>query len=99
MDNDDFNQIAGNVSTVIDLLEAKGISWSQYQQDMPYTGYEGYSWVNQDTKANDYVRKHNPAIIYDASKFMLSDFAKTTLIATRHHPGSSFKEQEPHHVL
>lgn len=31
MDNDNFNQIAGNVSTVVDLLEARGISWSQYQ--------------------------------------------------------------------
>lgn len=68
MDNDNFNQIAGNISTVVDLLEAKGISWSQYQEDMPYSGFEGMAWVNQQTKANDYVRKHNPAILYDASK-------------------------------
>lgn len=32
MDNDDFNQIPGNISSIIDLLEDKGISWSQYQQ-------------------------------------------------------------------
>lgn len=24
---------------------------------MPYSGFEG-NWVNQKTKANDYVRKH-----------------------------------------
>lgn len=57
MDNDDFNQIHGNVSAVTALLEDKGISWGSYEEDMPYTGYEGDAWVNQDTKANDYVRK------------------------------------------
>ncbi|KAF2231193.1 acid phosphatase phoa [Viridothelium virens] len=67
MDNDDFNQVPGNVSTIIDLLEDRGISWSMYQEDMPYSGFEGYSWVNQQTQANDYVRKHNPAIIYNAN--------------------------------
>lgn len=67
MDNDNFNQAPSNVSTVIDLLEDKGISWSQYQEDMPYSGFEGMAWVNQQTKANDYVRKHNPAILFDAN--------------------------------
>jgi len=27
MDNDNFNSIPQNVSTVVDLLEARGISW------------------------------------------------------------------------
>ena len=63
MDNDNFNQIAANVSTVVDLLEDKGISWGTYQEDMPYSGFEGFSWVNQQTKANDYVRKHHPNIV------------------------------------
>ncbi|KAH0018260.1 acid phosphatase phoa, partial [Aureobasidium melanogenum] len=67
MDNDDFNQIPGNISSIIDLLEDRGISWSQYQQDMPYSGFEGKAWVNQQTQANVYVRKHNPAVIYDAN--------------------------------
>lgn len=53
MDNDNFNAVPGNVSTVVDLLEDKGISWSQYQEDMPYSGFEGMAWVNQETKAND----------------------------------------------
>ncbi|MCJ1281284.1 hypothetical protein MMC26_000602 [Xylographa opegraphella] len=67
MDNDNFNFIPSNVSTVIDLLEDKGIAWGEYQEDMPYSGFEGYSWINQKTRANDYVRKHNPAVIYDAN--------------------------------
>ena len=66
MDNDNFNEVPANVSTVIDLLEDKGISWSEYQEDMPYSGFEGYAWVNQKTGANDYVRKHNPAVIYNS---------------------------------
>ncbi|KAF7531588.1 hypothetical protein G7054_g8739 [Neopestalotiopsis clavispora] len=67
MQNDNFNQIDANVSTVIDLLEDKGITWAEYQEDMPYTGFEGMAYVNQETGANDYVRKHNPAVIYDAN--------------------------------
>lgn len=67
MDNDNFNQIDSNVSTVIDLLEDKGVSWSTYQEDMPYTGFEGMAYVNQQTKKNDYVRKHHPTIIYNAN--------------------------------
>jgi hypothetical protein len=65
MDNDDFNQIDANVSTVTALLEDKCISWGSYQEDMPYTGYEGDAWINHDTKANDYVRKHNPPVLYN----------------------------------
>lgn len=67
MDNDNFNQIADNVSTVVDLLEERHISWGTYQEDMPYTGFEGMAWKNQKTGANDYVRKHNPLIIYNAN--------------------------------
>lgn len=59
MDNDYFNQIPSNISSVIDLLEDKGISWGHYQEDMPYSGFEGIAWVNQRNGANDYVRKHS----------------------------------------
>lgn len=65
MDNDDLNFIDANISTIVDLLEEKNISWGEYQEDMPYSGFEGFGWVNQETGANDYVRKHNPAIIYN----------------------------------
>lgn len=53
MDNDEFNFIDANISTIVDLLENKGISWGEYQEDMPYTGFEGFAWVNQETGAND----------------------------------------------
>lgn len=65
MDNDKQHFIDANVSSIVDLLEANNISWGEYQEDLPYSGFEGYAWVNQDSGANDYVRKHNPAVIYD----------------------------------
>lgn len=65
MDNDKQSFIDANVSTIVDLLEEKNIAWGEYQEDLPYTGFEGSSWVNQDSGANDYVRKHNPAVIYN----------------------------------
>lgn len=66
MENDSFGRAPRNVSTVIDLLESKGISWGHYQEDMPYSGFEGMHWRNRANGANDYVRKHNPAILHDS---------------------------------
>lgn len=58
INNDDLNKLPANISSVADLLEDKGISWGEYQEDMPYTGFTGFDYPNQETKANDYVRKH-----------------------------------------
>lgn len=67
MENDDFNIIPSNISTVVDLLDTKGISWGEYQEDIPYPGYLGFNFTNQqNTSNNDYVRKHNPLIIYES---------------------------------
>lgn len=66
MDNDNFNQMPANVSTVADLLDTKGISWGEYQEHIPYAGFQGYNYSNQETFANDYVRKHNPLVLYDS---------------------------------
>lgn len=38
MENDEFIQIPSNVSTIVDLLDTKGISWGEYQEDLPYAG-------------------------------------------------------------
>lgn len=65
MDNDDFHVIPANISNVADMLEYKGISWGEYQESMPYPGFAGYNFSNQQTYANMYMRKHNPLIQYD----------------------------------
>jgi acid phosphatase len=51
---------------VVDLLDTKGISWAEYQEDLPYAGFQGFNYSNQQSFANDYVRKHNPLIVYDS---------------------------------
>ncbi|KAJ4180371.1 hypothetical protein NW755_011865 [Fusarium falciforme] len=85
MQNDDFNRNPRNVSTVIDLLEHRGISWGLYQEDLPYSGFEGFSWVNHKNGANDYVRKHNPAVLHDSIAFSekrLSQIKNVSLVDT-----------------
>jgi acid phosphatase len=66
INHDDLVAIPSNVSTLVDLLEDKGISWGEYQEDMPSTGFQGQEYRNSKTGANMYVRKHNPAVLYDS---------------------------------
>ncbi|CAN6674128.1 hypothetical protein TRVA0_050S00650 [Trichomonascus vanleenenianus] len=62
---DEFVSLPADVFTVADLLDSKQISWGEYEQHLPYTGYEGWQYLNQENGANDYVRKHSPLISYD----------------------------------
>ena len=63
LNQDGHISIDRSVSTVIDLLESKDISWAQYEEDLPSTGFEG-DYYRGDLGTNDYVRKHNPAVNY-----------------------------------
>lgn len=65
MDADEFFQIPANISTVVDLLDTKGISWGEYQEDIPYAGFEGWNF-STDPFQEDYVRKHNPLVMFDS---------------------------------
>lgn len=64
--DDAFLRIPENVSTVVDLLDSKNISWAEYQEHLPYTGFQGVNYSRQSDMASDYVRRHNPLIIYDS---------------------------------
>ncbi|SCV05088.1 LANO_0G18206g1_1 [Lachancea nothofagi CBS 11611] len=66
LDDDRFISMPANVSTVVDLLDTKNISWAEYQEHLPYSGFNGFNYSNQETFANDYVRKHNPLALYDS---------------------------------
>jgi acid phosphatase len=66
LDSDDFFQIPANISTVVDLLDSKGISWSEYEENIPYAGFAGMNFSIQDTFQDAYVRKHNPLIMFDS---------------------------------
>jgi len=58
--NDDYYDIPADEKTIFDLLEAKGLKWKSYNEQIPAPGWTGYS-----AYGGAYVRKHNPAIIFD----------------------------------
>lgn len=60
--NDIVHSIPASVASVVDLLEDAGISWAGYEQDMPYTGFQGANYTNPADNYVDYVRKHNPLV-------------------------------------
>lgn len=64
MDNDEFNQVPANVSSIADMFDTKNISWAEYQEHMPYPGYQGFRYPNEGD--DDYVRKHNPLVLFDS---------------------------------
>jgi len=67
LDHDDMVHIPQNVSTVVDLLEYKNISWAGYFEDAPGPGYMGnYSKGSSGDDSWDYVRKHNPFVSYES---------------------------------
>ncbi|KAG6865246.1 hypothetical protein C0991_004127 [Blastosporella zonata] len=74
--NDDLLNLPSNISTIADLLDDKDISWGEYQEHMPSTGFTGFSYVNQTTGANDYVRKHNPLVIFQSVNTIPERLAK-----------------------
>ncbi|KAI0020438.1 putative acid phosphatase Pho610 [Xylariomycetidae sp. FL0641] len=65
LDHDEPLRIPANVSTIVDLLESKDISWRGYFEGLPGPGYmaEG-SYAADGTW--DYVKKHNPFVSYDS---------------------------------
>ncbi|EED12134.1 acid phosphatase, putative [Talaromyces stipitatus ATCC 10500] len=64
MDNDDWHQIPNNVSTIADLFDTKKLSWAEYQEALPYAGYQGFRYP--ESGPNNYVRKHNPLILFNS---------------------------------
>lgn len=64
MDNDNVNHIPSNVSSIADMFDTKGITWREYMEGMPYTGFQGKQYPASG-EAN-YVRKHNPLVLFDS---------------------------------
>ncbi|KAH9164033.1 hypothetical protein EDB89DRAFT_2078302 [Lactarius sanguifluus] len=60
------------ISIIVDLLEAKNISWASYQENLPSDGFEGVNFFSTNylnTRApvySFYVREHNPTVFYDS---------------------------------
>jgi hypothetical protein len=58
-----------NVTNIVDLLEAKGLSWKVYAEGFPGNCFAGKS-------SGNYVRKHNPFISFDNIRTDASRCAK-----------------------
>jgi acid phosphatase len=58
--DDESHDIDASHKTVVDLLEAKGLTWRTYQEDMPSVCYTGSSYRDL------YYRKHNPFISFES---------------------------------
>lgn len=59
LDHDDEVVVPENVSTVVDLLDTKGIAWGGYFEDLPGPGYMGVAAEGSSRSGKwDYVRKH-----------------------------------------
>lgn len=72
MADDNLYMIPSNISTIVDLLEEKRISWASYQESMPTDGFTGFTFESANYLDPDadpltfYWRKHNPLIIYNS---------------------------------
>ncbi|KAH9980736.1 phosphoesterase family-domain-containing protein [Russula compacta] len=70
--DDNLYHIPPNISTIVDLLEAKNVSWASYQENIPFDGYEGFNYSSKNYGNSSsppyvyYVRKHDPLVIYDS---------------------------------
>lgn len=62
MDHDSLIDMPANISTIVDLLDTKDISWGEYQEHLPYAGFQGFNYSNQATLRDDYAYRHNPII-------------------------------------
>ncbi|TLS26928.1 hypothetical protein PpBr36_04178 [Pyricularia pennisetigena] len=62
--SDSFLLVDKNVSTIVDLLEDKNISWGDYNEGLPFTGYDGFEYSNP--VEGNYARKHNLLIRFQS---------------------------------
>ena len=65
VNSDSFILVDKNVSTIVDLVEEKGVSWSDYNEGLPYTGFEGYVF-----DPGLYERKHNLLARFDSIRLV-----------------------------
>ncbi|KAJ6563890.1 phosphoesterase family-domain-containing protein [Mycena capillaripes] len=70
--DDNMYHIPSNITTVVDLLEDKQVSWATYQENMATDGsysfmFSAPNYASPESPAYPYyMRKHNPLIIFDA---------------------------------
>ena len=66
--------IPSSAQTLVDQLEAAGISWRAYFEDMPSAGYTGDDTGGLDAYGGDYYLQHHNPFVYFPAVTSLSDF-------------------------
>ncbi|KAF7354359.1 Phosphoesterase-domain-containing protein [Mycena venus] len=72
MADDNMYHIPSNISTVVDLLEDKDVSWATYQENMATDGSYAFFFAAPNYASPEsppypyYMRKHNGLVVFDA---------------------------------
>ncbi|KAJ7602380.1 phosphoesterase family-domain-containing protein [Roridomyces roridus] len=72
MHDDNMYHVPANITTIVDLLEERGVSWATYQENLPSDAFYGYTFTSPDYATPSdgsytyYWRKHNGLTIFDA---------------------------------
>jgi len=70
LSDDNYYNIPENITTIVDLLVQKGVSWATYQENLPTIAwapdFTQTNYVSGNGTYKYYVRKHNPLVIHDA---------------------------------
>ncbi|EFQ35161.1 phosphoesterase [Colletotrichum graminicola] len=67
MNHNDRVRLPLNVSTIVDLLDWRGLPWKAYMEDIPGPGYMAAASDGQTGDGKwDYVRQHNPFVSFDS---------------------------------
>ncbi|KAK1982324.1 phosphoesterase [Colletotrichum cereale] len=67
MNHNDPVRLPLNVSTIVDLLDWRGLPWKAYMEDIPGPGYLAAASDGQTGDGKwDYVRQHNPFVSFDS---------------------------------
>jgi hypothetical protein len=66
--DEDENVVNLDRQNLVDQLEAKGISWDGYFQDLPANKLDRYGPVVDGSAVKLYAKKHNPFVLFDDIK-------------------------------
>ncbi|KIJ45925.1 hypothetical protein M422DRAFT_59683 [Sphaerobolus stellatus SS14] len=76
--DDSSHDVPANISTIVDRLEAKSISWASYQENLASNTFTGSRYA-QIVNYVSYCRKHSSTVGYKSVQNMPKHLAASTL--------------------
>lgn len=90
LDHDEVVRVPENVSTIVDLLDDKDISWAAAMEGLPGPGYLGQGSVGDYGDNWDYVRKHKYGPLPPSHTPGLADICRTNFRLCLSSPFASY---------